>query len=75
MEGRQFPPLAQQEWDRAVGSFRGQIESINRRIADYNLEAPALSLHMVPLDPEQEIAAVLQSRPDTGPDNLFGGPE
>jgi DnaJ family protein C protein 28 len=60
------PAAAQQGWDRAVGSFRGQIETINRRITDYNLEAPALSLHMVPLDPEKEIAAVLHSCLDTG---------
>jgi DnaJ family protein C protein 28 len=60
------PASLKLEWARFIGIFRQQVDAVNRQITDYNLEAPALSLQLVALDPEREIAAVSQSRPASG---------
>ena len=58
--------IRDQEWGRVVGISQKQVDAVNQRIADFNLEAPALGLHLVPLDLEREIAAASQSPPDSG---------
>ncbi len=62
------PAPGQQEWGQAIENFRRQGAAINRRIADFNLTAPALSLHLIPLDAEREIAVVIQTRPARRPE-------
>ncbi|GAB4475521.1 MAG: hypothetical protein Kow00124_16600 [Anaerolineae bacterium] len=42
-------------WARAVERFRAQAADLNRRIRDYNLKAPLLQFHMLPLRPDDEI--------------------
>jgi hypothetical protein len=58
--------IRDQEWARVVEISQKRVDAVNQRIADFNLEAPAPSLHLVPLDLEREIAAASQSPPDSG---------
>jgi DnaJ family protein C protein 28 len=50
---------AQGEWERAGEAFRKQIEVINKKIFDYNLQAPSEIVQLLKLDAEREIAAVV----------------
>lgn len=43
------------EWRRAVTLFKGRIEEINKRIKDYNLEAPSPNFHYYPANAEKEL--------------------
>jgi DnaJ family protein C protein 28 len=53
-------PEAQVEagWERARTTFFSRLEDLNRRIFNYNLEAPSLQLQMLALDPEREVARI-----------------
>ena len=55
--GDELPPaFVQAVWDQAVDTFRQRVEVLNRRIRDYNLEAPSERFHLTPLQIEREIA-------------------
>lgn len=47
-------------WLEACCAFRQQVAEINRRIRDYNLQAPSSAFHLAGLNYEREIAQVLQ---------------
>jgi DnaJ family protein C protein 28 len=53
----------QGEWMRAVEAFRKQTESINKKIFNYNLQAPSEIVQLFKLDTEREIAAVVAGDP------------
>ena len=46
---------------RAVDIFNLKIPEINKRIFNYNLEAPSASLQLLRVDVERELAAVMAS--------------
>ncbi len=48
----------QTEWRRAEAAFRQQIEQVNRRIFDYNLQVPSDKFHLLKLNAEKEIQAI-----------------
>lgn len=49
------------EWQRSESEFRRQVEALNRRIFDYNLQTPAARFQMCRLDPEKELRRVRMS--------------
>ena len=50
--------VVQAEWDRAVASFQAVILELNKRIFDYNLEAPAEQFKRRSLNADREIARI-----------------
>lgn len=50
------------EWGRAVRAFEGEVEKINRKIFDYNLQTPSEKFQMLKLKAEKEIDAVKSAR-------------
>ena len=63
---QESPPLKPYEqveavWQRAVATFGEQAERINKRISDYNLQAPLERFQLRLLDVEQEIGVVKRS--------------
>ena len=46
------------EWQRAVGAFSEQVQKINQRIFDYNLQTPSDKFQLLKLNPEKEIQAI-----------------
>ena len=55
------PALGEAGWKRAVDIFNLKIPEINKRIFNYNLEAPSASLQLLRVDVERELAAVMAS--------------
>lgn len=56
---RQQPnPASEAEWQRACRDFSEQIERINRRILDYNLQAPTMGLQLRKLNLERELRSL-----------------
>lgn len=47
--------FAEAEWQRAVSSFREQVQALNRRIRDYNLATPSNQFQRTMVDAEREI--------------------
>lgn len=43
-------------WQAALREFRQEVERINRRIRDYNLKAPSLSVHKFSVRLDEELA-------------------
>ena len=59
MLDRQQPsPASEVEWQRARRRFCEQAEQINRRIFDYNLQAPTMGLQLRKLDLERELRSL-----------------
>jgi DnaJ homolog subfamily C member 28 len=58
LEKRQPYAEAEAEWQRAVAVFKEQVEKINKRIFDYNLQTPAESLQVMKLNAGKEIEKV-----------------
>ena len=54
--------LVEEEWHAKLDIFREQIRSLNKRIAEYNLEAPADQLQMRPLNYEREVSSLTESQ-------------
>jgi len=52
--------LMESEWRRALQAFGEQVTRLNRRIADYNLQAPSLRFQMRKLDVETEIGTICE---------------
>lgn len=50
--------LVADQWDAALSRFREAGEKVNKRIRDYNLKAPHMSLHLRVMDLAAEIEAV-----------------
>jgi DnaJ family protein C protein 28 len=49
---------ARADWQKAQDAFGEVIQKLNKRIRDYNLQAPHLSVHRSLIEPEAEIARV-----------------
>jgi len=52
---------AEAEWQRSAAQFRRQLTHLNRRIFDYNLQAPAARFQMPSLDAEREVQRICES--------------
>jgi DnaJ family protein C protein 28 len=52
----------QAEWGRAVRAFEGQVEKINQKIFDYNLQTPSEKFQLLKINAEKELDAV-KSKP------------
>ncbi|MCC7129877.1 MAG: hypothetical protein B6D39_12500 [Anaerolineae bacterium UTCFX2] len=55
------PAAADAEWQQNAAQSREQFAQLNRRIFDYNLQAPAAQFQMIPLDFEREIQRICES--------------
>ncbi len=55
LEKKQAPALVEQEWQRALKVFNGQVEKVNQRIRTYNLEVPSERFQLMPLQAERLI--------------------
>jgi hypothetical protein len=53
----------QMEWQRAVDRFRARAAEANKRIFNYNLQAPALNLHLLKVDIDEEIQKIAPLSP------------
>jgi hypothetical protein len=49
------------EWQRYLQAFYEQVELLNKRIANYNLQAPSINFHLRKLDAEKEIHSILDN--------------
>lgn len=54
----QDPRLVEAEWQRAQAAFRKQVVDLNKRIADYNLQAPSPRFQRPKLDADREIEQI-----------------
>jgi len=52
------PAWIKAEWHRAVDQFTEEISSLNKRINDYNLQAPSDRFQHPKINPDQEIQAI-----------------
>lgn len=52
-------------WEAQVELLRSRVEALNKRIFQYNLQAPSAHFHRQPLDLAQEINRIQQSDPST----------
>jgi DnaJ family protein C protein 28 len=52
------PLLVEQEWERAVKRFGEQVEKVNKRIFDFNLLAPSITVQRLKLDVERELEMI-----------------
>jgi DnaJ family protein C protein 28 len=52
------PAWAETEWRQSVERFRGQVASLNKRIADYNLQIPSDRFQRNKINPDKEIQAI-----------------
>jgi len=48
------------EWQRFLQSFCEQVALLNRRIEDFNLQAPSLRFHLRKLNAEKEICSIIE---------------
>ena len=46
---------AEAEWQRALAAFRGFLPPLNKRIFEYNLQAPSGRFQLLPLNLEREL--------------------
>jgi DnaJ family protein C protein 28 len=51
------------DWQAQMEQFSKVIAAINRKILDYNLQAPSAQFHRRVLDPAQEVEAILREEP------------
>lgn len=58
LQGGQPQAQAEAEWLRAVRAFEGEVEKINKKIFDYNLQTPSEKFQLMKLKAEKEIDAV-----------------
>ena len=49
----------EKQWQRGLGVFRERVAELNKRISDYNLQAPSNRFHLFILNAEKEIAAIV----------------
>ena len=52
------PQLVEQEWGRALKRFGEQAEKLNKRIFDFNLQAPSVAVQRLKLNVERELEMV-----------------
>jgi DnaJ homolog subfamily C member 28 len=56
-------PIWERHWRESVAAFAVAAVKLNKRIADYNLKAPADSQHLLAIDVEAELRRARQSAP------------
>jgi DnaJ family protein C protein 28 len=49
------------QWQQSSSAFREKIVSLNKRIRDYNLQAPSDRFHLLVLNGEKEIASIVSA--------------
>jgi DnaJ family protein C protein 28 len=57
--GRRGLMHAEREWQQAVQTFRTEVEKLNKRIRDYNLEIPSNQFQRRPINIDQEIQKIV----------------
>jgi DnaJ family protein C protein 28 len=55
---RNAPNHTENEWERAIKSFREHVAEINLEIRAYNLQVPNIRLQLAPLNVEQELEQI-----------------
>ena len=55
----------EQEWQRALNAFRDEITRLDKRIRDFNLEAPNERFQLLPVQVETEIEKATSSPNET----------
>lgn len=58
LEANVDPAWVKAEWQRAVDQFREEILSLNKRISDYNMQAPSDRFQRPKINPDQEVLAI-----------------
>ena len=53
--------LVEEEWKRALGVFREQMENLDKRIRDLNLEVPNERFQLPRIQIEQEITSITEA--------------
>jgi DnaJ family protein C protein 28 len=49
----------EKDWQQGVNAFRERVLELNKRIRDYNLQAPSDRFHLFFLNADKEIAAIV----------------
>jgi DnaJ family protein C protein 28 len=49
----------EKDWQQGVSAFRERVLELNKRIRDYNLQAPSDRFHLFFLNADKEIAAIV----------------
>jgi DnaJ homolog subfamily C member 28 len=55
------PAQVELQWQQRLRAFREKVISLNQRIRDYNLEAPSDRFHLLVLNADKEIAALVST--------------
>jgi DnaJ homolog subfamily C member 28 len=55
------PAQVELQWQQGLSAFREKVISLNKRIRDYNLEAPADRFHLLVLNGDKEIEAIVST--------------
>lgn len=58
LQAGQSQALVEAEWRRAMRTFEGEVEKINRKIFDYNLQTPSDKFQLGKLKAEEETEAI-----------------
>jgi DnaJ family protein C protein 28 len=58
LQGSQPYTQVEAEWQRAVRAFEEQVEKINKKIFDYNLQTPSEKFQLMKLNAQKEIETV-----------------
>jgi DnaJ family protein C protein 28 len=61
LAGNQSPVYVEAEWARAQDSFREKIIALNKRILDYNLQAPSDRFQILVINVERELERLTTS--------------
>lgn len=51
-------PESKQRWQKALTLFEKEVIALNKRILTFNLKAPSVNLHLLLLDPQQEVETI-----------------
>ena len=55
------PAQVELQWQQQLSAFRETVFSLNKRIRDYNLQAPSDRFHLLMLNIDKEIAAIVST--------------
>jgi len=55
------PAQVERKWQQQLSAFRETVFSLNKRIRDYNLQAPSDRFHLLMLNIDKEIAAIVST--------------
>ena len=57
----QLSAQTEMQWQQGLGIFQAKVAALNKRIRDYNLQAPSDRFHLLVLNGEKEIAAIVSA--------------